>query len=85
MIGEGANRSVIAGIRTIAESFDEVEKVNELLTMHMGPEFILVNISIRFRRGQMTREIEALIQEIDSAIKAEHTMVKRVFVEAEPA
>ena len=85
LIGEGANRSVIAGIRTIAESFDEVEKVNELLTMHMGPEFILVNISIRFRRGQMTREIEALIQEIDSAIKAEHTMVKRVFVEAEPA
>lgn len=85
LIGEGANRSVIASIRTIAESFDEVEKVNELLTMHMGPEFILVNISIRFRRGQLTREIEAVIQEIDSAIKAEHEMVKRVFVEAEPA
>ena len=85
LIGEGANRNVIASIRKIAESFDEVEKVNELLTMHMGPEFILVNISIRFRRGQLTREIEAVIQEIDSAIKAEHAMVKRVFVEAEPA
>ncbi len=85
LIGEGANRSVIASIRKIAESFDEVEKVNELLTMHMGPEFILVNISIRFRRGQLTRDIEAVIQEVDSAIKAEHEMVKRVFVEAEPA
>ena len=85
LIGEGANRSVIASIRQIAESFDEVENVNELLTMHMGPEFILVNISIRFKRGQMTREIEAVIQEIDSAIKAKHEMVKRVFVEAEPA
>jgi cation diffusion facilitator family transporter len=85
LIGEGANRSVIASIRKITESFDEVEKVNELLTMHMGPEFILVNISIRFSRGQLTREIEAVIQEIDSAIKAEHAMVKRVFVEAEPA
>lgn len=85
LIGEGANRSVIASIRQIAESFDEVENVNELLTMHMGPEFILVNISIRFRRGQMTREIEAVVQEIDAAIKAEHEIVKRVFVEAEPA
>ncbi len=83
LIGEGANRSVIASIRQIAESFDEVEKVNELLTMHMGPEYILVNISIRFKRGQLTREIEAIIQEIDSAIKAEHEVVKRIFVEAE--
>jgi len=85
LIGEGANKEVISSIRRIAESFDEVEKVNELLTMHMGPEFILVNISIRFRRGQLTRQIEEVIQEIDLAIKAEHAQVKRVFVEAEPA
>ena len=85
LIGEGANKEVIASIRQLAESFDDVEKVNELLTMHMGPNFILVNISIRFKRGQMTREIEAVIQEIDAAIKAEHVLVKRIFVEAEPA
>ncbi len=85
LIGEGANKEVITSIRLIAESFDEVEKVNELLTMHMGPEFILVNISIRFKRGQLTREIEAVIQDIDSVIKAKHGYVKRIFVEAEPA
>ncbi len=85
LIGEGANKEVVSSIRAITESFDEVEKVNELLTMHMGPEFILVTISIRFRRGQLTRQIEEVIQEIDVAIKAEHGLVKRVFVEAEPA
>jgi len=84
LIGEGANKEVIASIRRLTESFEEVEKVNELLTMHMGPEFILVNISIRFKRGQITREIEAIIQEVDAAIKGEHAAVKRVFVEAEP-
>jgi cation diffusion facilitator family transporter len=85
LIGEGASKSVVASIRQIAESFDEVENVNELLTMHMGPDFILVNISIRFKRGQLTREIEAIIQEIDYAIKSKHEIVQRVFVEAEPA
>ena len=85
LIGEGANKEIIASIRLIAESFDEVDKVNELLTMHMGPEFILVNISIRFKRGQLTREIEAVIQDIGSVIKAKHGFVKRIFVEAEPA
>ena len=85
LIGEGANKEIISSVRQLAESFDEVEKVNELLTMHMGPDFILVNISIRFKRGQLTREIETIIQEIDAAIKAEHSLVKRIFVEAEPA
>jgi cation diffusion facilitator family transporter len=83
LIGEGANREVVASIRQITESFAEVEKVNELLTMHMGPEFILVNISVRFKRGQLTRQLESVIHELDAAIKREHEMVKRVFVEAE--
>lgn len=85
LIGEGANKEVIDSIRRITEAFEEVEKVNELLTMHMGPEFILVNISIRFKRGQLTRQLETVIQELDSAIKAEHEIVKRIFIEAEPA
>jgi len=83
LIGEGANTEVVNNIRQLAESFEEVEKVNELLTMHMGPEFILVNISIRFKRGKLTRELEAVIQEIDALIKSEHATVKRIFVEAE--
>jgi cation diffusion facilitator family transporter len=83
LIGEGANTEVIKSIRQLAESFDEVEKVNELLTMHMGPDFVLVNISIRFKRGKLTRELEAVIQEIDGKIKAKHETVKRIFVEAE--
>ncbi len=33
----------------------------------------------------LSGEIEEVIQEIDSAIKAEHALVKRIFVEAEPA
>ena len=85
LIGEGANKEIISSIRQIAESFEDVEKVNELLTMHMGPEFLLVNISIRFKRGQLTREIESVVAEIDSAIKTQHAMVKRIFVEAEAA
>ncbi|MCW8962615.1 MAG: cation diffusion facilitator family transporter [Gammaproteobacteria bacterium] len=84
LIGERANREVVDSIRRIAASFDEVETVNELLTMHMGPEYILVNISIRFRRGQLTREIETVIQDIDTAVKESNSSVKRIFVEAEP-
>ena len=85
LIGEGANKETVASIRQLAESIDGVENVNELLTMHMGPDFILVNISVRFKRDQLTSELEVTIQQLDKAIKADHPTVKRVFVEAEPA
>jgi len=83
LIGEGANKEIVISIRQLVDAFDEVERVNELLTMHMGPEYILVNISIRFKRGQLTGELETVIQEIDTAIKAEHEIVRRIFIEAE--
>ena len=45
LIGESANKEVVQGIREIASSYKEIKQVNEVLTMHMGPDFILVNIS----------------------------------------
>ncbi|WP_280541001.1 cation diffusion facilitator family transporter [Chromohalobacter sp. 11-W] len=83
LIGESANRDVVETIRQLAGQADGVEAVNEVLTMHMGPDFILVTLSIRFQRGLPAERIERAIAELDRAIKAEESMVKRVFVEAE--
>ncbi|NWO09873.1 cation transporter [Chromohalobacter salexigens] len=83
LIGESANRDVVETIRQLAGQADGVEAVNEVLTMHMGPDFILATLSIRFQRGLPAERIERAIAELDRAIKAEESMVKRVFVEAE--
>lgn len=83
LIGESANRTVVESIRRLAREADGVEAVNEVLTMHMGPDFILATISIRFARGTPAERIEGSIAELDRRIKAEVDTVKRVFVEAE--
>lgn len=83
LIGESANRSVVEGIRQLASEAEGVERVNEVLTMHMGPDFILVTLSVRFVRGIPAERIERAIAELDRRIKAEHDTVKRVYVEAE--
>jgi len=83
LIGESANRWVVQGIREAVRAFDEVRHVNEVLTMHMGPEFILVNVSVDFHRGASAKEIEETIARLDGAIKAGFPHVRRVFVEAE--
>ncbi len=83
LIGESANREVVQGIRLIASSSTGIEHVNEILTMHMGPEFILVNLSVEFADAALADDIEAMIARLDRKIKESYPNVKRIFVEAE--
>jgi cation diffusion facilitator family transporter len=83
LIGESANIAVVDGIRSIAASHPGIVRVHEVLTMHMGPDFILVNISVKFADGTRAEVIESTIAQMDAAIKETFENVRRVFVEAE--
>lgn len=85
LIGESANRVVVQEIRAILQLEPSIEAVNEVLTMHMGPDFILANISVDFVDSETVDRIETVIARIDQAIKQKHPEIKRVFVEAEKA
>ena len=83
LIGESASQPVVAGIRALVTDLPQVSYVNELLTMHMGPDFILVNIAVDFIDDASAQEIEQTIAALDRRIKETYPNVKRVFVEAE--
>ncbi len=83
LIGESANREVVRSIRKLALAFPEILRTNEVLTMHMGPRYILVNLSVEFQDEATAVDIERIVAQLDRQIKAAHPAVKRVFVEAE--
>ena len=83
LIGESANESIVKGIRELASGYDSVLYVNDVLTLHMGPDFIIVNISLEFADESKADEIEFAIEKMDKDIKKNYSQVKRVFVEAE--
>jgi divalent metal cation (Fe/Co/Zn/Cd) transporter len=83
LIGESANKEVIKTIRELARTHEEIQHVNEILTMHMGADFILVNLSVDFRDAVSAAAVEKTISELDDQIKAAVPEVRRVFVEAE--
>ena len=83
LIGESADPAVVEDIRRIVGTQPEVLHLNEVLTMHIGPQYILVNLSVEFRDECRSDDIEAAIARMDSAIKREHPDVRRVFIEAE--
>lgn len=83
LIGESADPKVIRGIREMTQAYPEILHINEVLTMHMGPEFILVNLSVNFADNNRPDDIERVIAQLDKQIKQSFPRVKRVFVEAE--
>lgn len=83
LIGESANPEVVTNIQQIVGEFNAVTTVNEILTMHMGPEYLLVTMNIDFDDNIPTGKLEQTISEMDQRIKQACPIVKRVFIEAE--
>ena len=81
LIGESANREIVHGIRIIANSYPEINSVNEVLTLHMGPDFILANISLDFVDSVPAGHVEKVLEQLRTAIKEGYPQVKRVFAE----
>ena len=83
LIGESANPHMVKGIREILQASPVIEQVNEVLTMHMGPDFILANLSVDFKNSITADEVERTVAALDQLIKQQFSQVKRIFIEAE--
>ncbi len=83
LIGESAVPEVVASVRQMATEMNQVQHVNEVLTLHMGPQYVLVNLSLDFRNNCTAEEVEDAIAKLDERIKLNWPLVKKVFVEAE--
>lgn len=83
LIGERASAEVIDGIRQVVNGVAQVKHVNEIVTMHMGPDFVLANLSLDFIDNIPSQVVEQTITEITGRIKQQYPIVKRVFIEIE--
>lgn len=85
LIGEAASPAAITAIRKAASTQAGVNSVNEVLTMHLGPEDILVNLSLDFVDDLTAEQVETTISSLEEMIRAELPQVKRIFIEAQSA
>jgi cation diffusion facilitator family transporter len=83
LIGEGVSESDLRKIRSCIASVSEVKEVVNILTMHLGPEDILVNLDINFANDLSTDQVEEAIDKVERAVQEQLPAVKKIFVEAE--
>jgi cation diffusion facilitator family transporter len=83
LIGESADADLITGIREVAEADRAVAHCGPPLTMHLGPEDILLNLDIQFRDDVSARGIIEAVDRLERAIRSKYKEVRRIFIEAE--
>ncbi len=83
LIGESASIEVTGKIENIIKSDPGILAVNETLTMHLGPDDILLNISVDFKEEMGANEVEASTSRLERLIKAEFPQIRRIFIEAQ--
>jgi cation diffusion facilitator family transporter len=71
-------------IREVLLSFPEVTDVLRLLTMHLGPDAVLMNAEIHVVDGLDTDRVEELMERITAAIRREVPEVTQTFIELHP-
>jgi divalent metal cation (Fe/Co/Zn/Cd) transporter len=81
LIGEAASREDRSAIRAAALAVPEVSSVERLLTMHVGPDKILVNMEADFEDGLTDDQVEAAIDRIEQATREAVPSVGQIFIE----
>ena len=83
LIGEGAHPETITSIRAIIDDDDHIENINQMLTIHFGPQDILLNLSLDFIDGLPSEKVETAVTKMQARIQAKHPEVSRIFIEAQ--
>lgn len=84
LTGEAASRETVDGIQRAIERDPAVRSACRPLTMHLGPEELLVNVRIDFRPDLEADELRRAIARLEQAIRARHPEASRIYLEAGP-
>ncbi len=81
LIGEAVSEEFSTSLHSVINASDAVNQINELRTMHMGPEDVLLAVSLDVRDDMDTGTLEDAIYALEQNIRAAHPEVKRLFIE----
>jgi cation diffusion facilitator family transporter len=84
LIGRAAGNRDLAAIRQLIESTDGVDDLHELLTMHLGPDQLIVAARVSLAPGLSSDDAEDLADQIDRRLRERVPEVSHVFIDPTP-
>jgi cation diffusion facilitator family transporter len=84
LIGRAADSRELAGIREEIESTEGVDELSELLTMHLGPDHLIIAARVSFTDGLSSDDMEDLSDQIDRRLAEKLPQGAHVFIDPTP-
>ena len=83
LIGEAADPQVVETIEALVDEISSVTNLNEIRTLHRGPDDILLALSLDFDDDIKAGDVEDAIYSLELKIKGRFPVVKRLFIEVQ--
>jgi cation diffusion facilitator family transporter len=81
LIGEGITDEMRQCVLRVAGDAPAVLEVRQLLSLHLGPDSVLLAMKVRFTPDLDLKQLEKAINELELRIRAELPQMKKIFVE----
>ena len=85
LIGESAAPEIVEEITEIVKAQDAIIALNEIRTLHRGPNDVLLALSVDYQDDVPAGMVERANSDLEIAIKARFPVVKRMFIEVQSA
>ncbi len=83
LIGTSASDEDNARVVELAQSTEGVERVTQLLTVHLGPDVVVLALKIAFVAKTTVEQVEDMTNEMERRIRAELPRMRKIFIEVD--
>ncbi|HEY6463570.1 MAG TPA: cation diffusion facilitator family transporter [Polyangiaceae bacterium] len=83
LIGEGAAPEDQAQVLRLTRSVAGVDDITQMLTLHLGPDVVLLAMKIAFHPTLAVAEVEDVTNRIEAEIRGAMPQMRKIFIEAD--
>ena len=82
LVGEAVDTVMAEAIRAIAQNEPSVHRAGWPLTMHLGPDDVLLALDAEFKTGVPAEEVERAINRMEAAVRERFPEIGRIYIES---
>ena len=83
LIGEGATLEDRTRVLELVRGVEGVVAVTQVLTLHLGPDVVLLALKVAFRPTMSVGDVEDVTNQIEVAIRGAMPQMRKIFIEAD--
>ncbi len=83
LIGKAASLDDQARALKITEATEGVERVTQILSLHLGPDVIILALKVAFAEGTKVERVEEITNGIEKRIREKMPRMRKIFIEVD--